>query len=140
MHEDHNTTISTQFNSLLGMPTELRLIVYQYLFLYCLAEGSVSDVAGLLLTCREVLQEVETEYIIKLRPLLQAKYAWEATPGYKRQACSRSTFIQITKPKGTPSLYRFSVSVTRSDPMKNIPTSKIYYEAYSQFSPRLSRS
>jgi hypothetical protein len=63
---------------LLTMPTELRLDVYRYLFEDCLADGYVSDIAGLLLCCRGIHQELEAEHMAKARPLLTTKYKWES--------------------------------------------------------------
>ncbi|KAH4936131.1 hypothetical protein HBI24_115310 [Parastagonospora nodorum] len=68
-----------QPSALLAMPTELRLDVYRYLFEDCLADGEVSDVAGLFLCCREIQQELEAELMARVRPLLTAKYEWEST-------------------------------------------------------------
>ena len=68
-----------QSSGFLRMPVELRLDVYQRLFVNCLADGYVSDVAGLYLCCSEVRDEIEAEYMTKIRPLLQAKYEWEST-------------------------------------------------------------
>jgi len=56
----------TQPSALLSMPTELRLDVYRYLFEDCLADGEVSDVAGLLLCCREIEQELEVELMARV--------------------------------------------------------------------------
>jgi hypothetical protein len=68
-----------QSSAFLTMPTELRHQVYEYLIVECLADGSVSDIAGLFHCCREVNQELEAEYMPKIRPLLRAKDEWEAT-------------------------------------------------------------
>jgi hypothetical protein len=69
---------NAQSSAFLGIPTELRLEVYEYLIVECLADGPVSDIAGLFHCCREVNQELEAEYMPKIRRLLRAKYEWEA--------------------------------------------------------------
>jgi hypothetical protein len=64
-------------SGLLNMTTELRLEVYNHLIENCLANGFVSDVAGLYFCCREIQSEIEAEYMAKIRPLLQAKCEWQ---------------------------------------------------------------
>jgi hypothetical protein len=71
-----------QPSGLLNLPAELRLEVYQYLVIHCLAEGSTRDVAGVYLCCREIHTELETEHISKVRPLLKGKYRWEKNAQY----------------------------------------------------------
>jgi hypothetical protein len=53
--------------------------VYRTLLKECLADGWAQDFAGLFLCCREVHQELESEFMTRFRPLLTAKYEWETT-------------------------------------------------------------
>ncbi|CAO2647296.1 Nn.00g082180.m01.CDS01 [Neocucurbitaria sp. VM-36] len=62
--------------SFLTLSTELRLEVYQHLIIDCLAAGALKGLSGLYLSCREVHQELESEYIQKIRPLLHAQRQW----------------------------------------------------------------
>lgn len=64
--------------SLLALPTELRLEIYKYFLKDCLADGSVSDVAGLYLCCRTIYGELETEFMPTIRSLLIAKSKYDA--------------------------------------------------------------
>jgi len=66
----------TQTRGLLVLPTELRLEVYQYLVVNCLAEGRATDIAGIYLSCREIYAELNADFILKARPLLLAKHRW----------------------------------------------------------------
>lgn len=61
------------------LPAELRLEIYKHLFDECLAVGHASDVAGLFLSCREVHRELETDFMTRARPLLEAKHNWLST-------------------------------------------------------------
>lgn len=70
---------TTEPGAFLCLPTELRLQVYDYLIEECLANGPVSDIAGLFHSCCKVNRDLETEYMPKIRPLLWAKFEWEAT-------------------------------------------------------------
>jgi hypothetical protein len=78
---------NAQMNGLFVLPTELRLEVYRLLFEECLADGYVSDVAGLFLCCREVHRELEAEFMTRVRPLLEIMYKWAATELYDEPLC-----------------------------------------------------
>lgn len=79
-HAPTNSNMSdNQSSGLLNMPMELRLDVYRLLLEDCLANGTVSDIAGLYLACAQLHQELEAEYASKLRPLLHAHYEWAVT-------------------------------------------------------------
>jgi hypothetical protein len=52
---------------LLDLPLELRLWIYRELILTCLVEDITAEILPFLLTCRQVHQEMEDEYISKAR-------------------------------------------------------------------------
>jgi hypothetical protein len=59
------------------LPIELRLQVYRYPVTDNLEDGRPTDVKGIYLSCRVVLEEMEAECIKDTRHLLNAAYMWE---------------------------------------------------------------
>jgi hypothetical protein len=61
----------------LDLSTELRLEVYKHLIVDQLGNGHAGGLAGLFLSCRTIQQELEKEYIVNARSLLNAQQAWK---------------------------------------------------------------
>jgi hypothetical protein len=57
----------------LDLSTELRLEVYKHLIVDQLGNGHAGGLAGLFLSCRTIQQELEKEYIVNARSLLNAQ-------------------------------------------------------------------
>jgi hypothetical protein len=63
----------------LDLSTELRLEVYKHLIIDQLGNGHASGLADLFISCRTVYQELEKEYIVNARDLLNAQQVWKKT-------------------------------------------------------------
>jgi hypothetical protein len=50
-------------NSLIVPPLELRLGMYRHIVIDATAEDKISDIGGLLFSCREVFEEMMAEYV-----------------------------------------------------------------------------
>jgi hypothetical protein len=78
---------ANQTPSLFVLPVELRLEVYKSLAENCLSDGHATDISGLFMTCCQIYQELEVDFIAKIRPLLLARYNWKKLdPGVPQQA------------------------------------------------------
>ncbi|KAH7413839.1 hypothetical protein DE146DRAFT_9783 [Phaeosphaeria sp. MPI-PUGE-AT-0046c] len=77
------TTIPAEQASIFfALPPELRLEVYKILLEDCLEHGFIIDFSGLFLCCRQVHQEIRSEFILAAVPLLNAKSTWETLANY----------------------------------------------------------
>jgi hypothetical protein len=79
--------------------------VYRTLLKECLADGWAQDFAGLFLCCREVHQELESEFMTRFRPLLTAKYEWETT------SLQKTPLRLLVKPKPCRNMLKPELSV-----------------------------
>jgi hypothetical protein len=59
------------------LPPELRLQVYRELLITCLTESRGSHLKGLFFSCRQILQEAESECVGDARPLLETMCDWK---------------------------------------------------------------
>jgi hypothetical protein len=65
--------------SFLDLSTELRLEVYKHVIVNQLHNGHSSGLVGLFMSCHTIQQELEKEYIVNARALLNAQQAWKRT-------------------------------------------------------------
>lgn len=63
-------------HNLLSLPTELRLGIYRELVTSFLVSRQVADIRGVFLSCQQIHQELEDEYIAKARHLLDIVHEW----------------------------------------------------------------
>ncbi|KAF2826846.1 hypothetical protein CC86DRAFT_406090 [Ophiobolus disseminans] len=78
-------------HSFFVLPPELRLQVYAHATSGSMADGKITDIGGLLFSCREIYGEMNTGFVSKVRPILENMSKWIAT-----------------HPDRTPVLIRFS--------------------------------
>jgi hypothetical protein len=85
---------------LIAFPPELRLAVYRELILTCLVEDTPSEIQGLFLSCRQIYQEMENEYISKARAFVDVRYI-----------CKLSTKLQWETPTQSYVLMREALEI-----------------------------
>lgn len=128
---DHNTraALAAHPSDLLDLPAELRLQIYEHLIVDCLAHGIVTDVSGLYLACRQTHQEIELEYMGKIKPLLQARSQWQqlgfdaplrikVTPHFKAAGSDADISIRLCLPRSWLDKYR-RATVNQTKELKN---------------------
>jgi hypothetical protein len=63
----------------LKLPVELRYQVYGELFAAFLTDCQATDIKGVFLSCRQIHQEMDYEYVRQARPLLNIMRSWKET-------------------------------------------------------------
>jgi hypothetical protein len=71
-------------NTFLALPPELRLEVYHYLFANLITDNKVGDVSGLIFSCREIYDEMNQDFVSKVRVLLNSLRRWTAAHPEKK--------------------------------------------------------
>jgi hypothetical protein len=87
---------ATSFLGFLDLSTELRLEVYKHLIVDQLGNGHASGLAGLFLSCHTIQQELEKEYLVKARALLNAQQAWKNTCEETAELDFKPIFMRIS--------------------------------------------
>lgn len=67
--------------SLHHLSPELRLEIYRHVVYDCLADSSPADLAGLFFSCRNVHDELEADFVCKVRQLLDIQSKWNKACG-----------------------------------------------------------